>query len=107
MEVLLFIGVSYGISNIIVFGSIFDKMRCFFEKHNPGFLGQLFTCMICLPTWVGFILSYGFHLLGYPQLTPFGSIGLDVLWLKVFLDGCLVSGAVWFIHTIQERLEEH
>jgi hypothetical protein len=106
METILFLAVSYGISNIIVHGSIFEGMRNFFLKHNPGFFGVLFTCMICLPTWVGFILSYGLTLLNYTHFTPFGSIGLEVLWLRIFLDGCLTSGVVWFIHTLQEYLEK-
>lgn len=106
MEVLLFFLVSYGISNIIIYGSIFDGMRTFFNKINPGFLGQLVDCMICLPTWVGFVLSYTLTSLGYQHLTPFGSIGLDIIWLRVFLDGCITSGVVWLIHTLQERLEK-
>jgi hypothetical protein len=106
MEIVLFLLVSYGISNIVVYGSIFEGMRNFFNKYNPSFLGTLFSCMICFPTWVGFILSYGLTLYGYTHLTPFGSIGLEVLWLRVFLDGCLSSGVVWFIHTAQEHLEQ-
>ena len=26
--------------------------------------------------------------------------------LGAFFDGCLASGSVWFVHTIQERIEE-
>lgn len=106
MGVILFLLVSYGISNIIVFGSIFDGMRTFFQKWNPKFLGQLFTCMICLPTWVGFILSLTLTYLGYVSITPFGSIGIEIIWLRTFLDGCLTSGVVWIIHTIQEHFEK-
>lgn len=106
MELLLFFLVSYGISNIIVYGSIFDGMRVFFNKINPGFLGGLVDCMMCLPTWVGFVLSYTLTSLGYHNLTPFGYIGLDIIWLRVFLDGCITSGVVWLIHTLQERLEK-
>ena len=106
MNVLLFLLVGYGISNIIVFGSIFESMRNWFQRWSPNFFGQLTSCMICLPTWVGFILSYGLSLLGYTNLTPFGSLGLDNIWLRVFLDGCLTSGVVWLIHTLQEHFEK-
>ena len=106
MIVALFLAVSYGISNIVVHGSIFEGMRNLFNKINPGFLGALVSCMICFPTWVGFVISYVLTLYGYTHLTPFGSIGLEVLWLRIFLDGCLTSGVVWFIHTAQEKLEQ-
>ena len=106
MVVLLFLLTAYGITNIIVFGSIFEGMRNFFNKINPGFLGSLTSCPLCSSTWVGFILSYGLSLLGYTNLTPFGSIGLDNIYLRIFLDGCLTSGIVWLIHTLQEHFEK-
>ena len=56
MEVLLIILLTYGISNIIVFGSIFEKWRETAEIYNPKFFGKLLTCMMCTPFWVGFIL---------------------------------------------------
>jgi hypothetical protein len=31
--------------------------------------------------------------------------GIDNLGLAVFLDGCLTSGGVWLIHTVQEFFE--
>jgi hypothetical protein len=31
--------------------------------------------------------------------------GVDNIALMIFLDGCLTSGGVWFIHTLQEFLE--
>lgn len=106
MEIILFLLVSYGISNIIIYGSIFEGLRTFLTKISPKLLGALVSCMICLPTWVGFILSFALTHLGYTQLTPFGSIGLEIIWLRIFLDGCLASGVVWLIHTIQEKLEK-
>ena len=105
MEVLLIILVGYGISNIIVFGSIFEKLRKWSDVYNPGFLGTLFGCMMCTPFWVGFFLSLGAHLSGFTNFSPFYSYGLECVYISVFLDSCLISGTTWFIHTIQERLE--
>jgi len=105
MEIFLFILTSYGITNIVVFGHIFEGLRNLFNRLNPNFLGQLFSCPLCFSTWVGFILSYILTYLNLTQLTPFGYIGLDLLWVRVFLDGCLTSGTVWLIHTFQEYLE--
>jgi hypothetical protein len=105
MELLIFILLSYGISNIVVFGSIFNGLRDFLDRVNPSFFGTLFSCMICFPAWVGFVLSTTFQLLGYPEFSPLANYGMDNIYLSVFLDGCLASGTTWLIHTIQEKLE--
>ena len=57
MKLLIFLLIAYGISNILVFGSIFKSWRNFWSNVNPNFFGTLFTCMICLPTYVGFFGS--------------------------------------------------
>ena len=56
MNTLLFILVTYGFSNIVVYGSIFKGMRNFLKKVSPNFWGELVSCMICFPTWVGFFI---------------------------------------------------
>ena len=105
MEVLLIILVGYGISNIIVFGSIFESLREYAIAFSPNFWGKLLSCMMCTPFWVGFFLSLGSVLTGYTQFSPFYSYKLECLWLSIFLDSCLISGTTWLIHTIQEKLE--
>jgi hypothetical protein len=62
--------------------------------------------MICLPTWVGFFLSYGAHYTELLQFSPFASQGLDNMYAAIFLDGCLLSGTTWLINTVQEKLEK-
>ena len=105
MSILLVILVTYGISNIIIWGSLFEKFRRFFNDVSPKFFGKLFTCMICLPTWVGFLISGGAHISGLTQFSPFASQGLDYIPIAIFLDGCLLSGTTWLINTLQESLE--
>ena len=107
MEILLFILVVYGISNIIVYNTIpiWEKIVDYVGEISPRYLGKLLTCMMCLPTWVGFILSYLFISLGYSNFSPFTNLGIDEMWFAIFLDGCLASGSTWFIHTIQEAIE--
>jgi len=105
MEIILIILVAYSISNIIVFGSIFEGLREWSELFSPNFLGKLFNCMMCTPFWVGFTLSLGSFLTGYTQFSPFYSGGLECVYISVFLDSCLLSGTTWLIHTIQEKLE--
>jgi len=105
MEILLIILVGYGISNIVVFGSLFEGFRNFTDTISPNFFGKLFSCMMCTPWWVGFSLSLGTQLTGYTQFSPFYSYGLECIYISIFLDACLISGTTWLIHTIQEHLE--
>jgi len=105
MELIIIILLSYGISNIIVHGSIFEKLRNKADDINPGFFGALLGCMMCTPFWVGFFLSLSFQLGGYSNLSPLAHYGVDCIYLSVFLDACLISGTTWLIHTIQEHFE--
>jgi len=104
MDLFIFILLGYGITNILVFGSIFEFWREFWNKNNPSFFGKLFSCPMCLSVWVGFVLSVLFVTLGL--YTPMASYGLDIMPLTVFLDGCLMSGGVWILHTLQEYFEK-
>ena len=105
MELLLLILVSYGISNIIVYGAIFDGLRETAEVYSPRFFGKLLGCMMCTPWWVGFFLSLGVQLSGYTQFSPFYNYGLENIYLSIFLDACLLSGTTWLIHNVQEYFE--
>ena len=105
MNTILFILICYGLSNIIIYGSIFNNPRNWLNDVNPNFFGKLFTCMMCTPWWVGFSLSLGSQLTGYTQFSPFYNSGLDCSYISIFLDACLISGTTWLIHTIQEHLE--
>jgi hypothetical protein len=103
MQNILFLFLIYGITNIIIFGSIFTSFRDFWLKYNPNFFGKLFTCPLCLSTWVGGIISLTFNYFGYK--TPFSNYGLEILPLIIFCDACLSSGVVWVIHNFEEMLE--
>lgn len=99
MELVVFLLISYGISNIMVFSTIFERWRNFTNKYSPNFFGELFSCMICLPFWIGVFLSFFVY---SPSL---GILNLRVLPLNLLLDACIASGGVWIIHTFQEYLE--
>ena len=105
MELLLIILVSYGISNVIVFGSIFESFRELMDDVSPNFFGKLFSCMMCTPWWVGFFRSLGAQLSGYTQFSTFYNYGLENIYLSIFLDACLLSGTTWLIHNVQEYFE--
>lgn len=60
---------------------------------------------MCLSTWWGFGLSFIFYKLGYNELTPVGSMGVENPILSVFLNGLFTSGSVWLIHNLEEMME--
>ncbi len=99
MDVLfLWIMTAYGMTSILVWGSIFESTREFIKKHSK-FFGDLISCTLCTSTWVGFFMSI---VLG-------GLIGdiLNVHWtLGIFFDGMFTAGSVWAINAIVEFFEE-
>ena len=54
MELIYFILASYGLTQIIIFGSIFNKVRPSRDWMH-GF-GKLFHCPMCMGFWVGVFL---------------------------------------------------
>jgi hypothetical protein len=108
MKLLLWMIMCYGISNILVYGSIFNGPR---NKINLWasdidsifqdfwiFLSDMLKCMMCTPTWVGFFV--GIFL--YSPVNHF----LDVsIWVSWFFDGMFASGSVWAINSIIEWFE--
>lgn len=104
MNTLLFILISYGLSNIVVYGSIFNGLREGLNNLSPNFWGKLVSCMMCFPTWAGFFLSLTFF-------SPSLHYGLNDFLIfpkeitSVFFDGMLASGTTWLLHTFQEAME--
>ena len=110
MIVLIWVLAAYGMSNILVYGSIFQGMRDSFRKIGNSktpvigdlfnFISDLLSCMMCTSTWVGFFMS----LVSYSPWC--GIVGLNQ-YLSIFFDGMLASGAVWAINAIVEWFEEN
>jgi hypothetical protein len=113
---LSFILVCYGISNMIVYSNgpfhIFSKWRAFTEKIHP-MVGELFSCMMCFPFWVGLIISAIDLFIFGGLLTPFNillfnhPIGISKIITVLFLDGSLSSGTTWVLHNIEEYFESN
>ncbi len=67
MEIFIWVLMAYGMSNILVYGSIFGWLRNGLRSwgdnpYNPlngvgGFFADLLSCMMCTSTWVGFFLG--------------------------------------------------
>tara|TARA_Y100000593_G_scaffold90940_1_gene178525 strand:+ start:686 stop:982 length:297 start_codon:yes stop_codon:yes gene_type:complete len=87
VELIYFILVSYGLTQILVYGSILEKIR-----PAKGFLGELFHCPMCLGFWVG-VLLYGISF--YTELFTF-----ELNWANPILLGGLSSGTSYALSMI-------
>jgi hypothetical protein len=106
MKILLWILFAYGSCNVLIYGSNFQWWRSLLSNlgQGPYSLHKLFTCMMCLPTWAGFFMSF----MGQKFLnidTPSTMYGVENFWVAVFIDGLITTGSVWLLHTLQEAFE--
>ena len=108
MITLIFILICYGACNNMIYGSVFEGFRNRLAKLGTGgySIHKLFTCFMCLGTWMGFAVTLIMNYFGYLHLTPMGSLGITNLGLAVFLNGLLASAGVWLFNTVQDALEQ-
>lgn len=100
----LFTLISYGMTTIIVYGSIFESFRngihvlgernAFFK-----FFSDLIKCVLCTSTWVGFFLSI-------TMFSPTECIYSITSPFNIFLDGMFSAGSVWALNAIIEWFED-
>lgn len=102
---------TYGISNMMVFGSgpfrIFEHIRNITSSISEHF-GSMFQCMMCFPANLGWALSLiDWFLVKDVAFTPFNLllISTNLWWLAMILDLCFTSGAVWLIHNFESFFE--
>ena len=79
MHLFWFILAAFGLTQILVYGSIFNKIR-----PTEGFFGELLHCPMCLGFWVGVFL-YGISF--YTELFTF-----ELNWANPIILGSLSSG---------------
>jgi len=97
-QLVLWLFVAYGMTTILVYGSIFETPRKWIIK-NSKFFGELIGCMMCTSTWVGFFMSLS---LGGLTIKFF-----NMHWVYgIFWDGMFTCGVVWAINAIVEFFEE-
>lgn len=110
MEKIIFWSLAaYGMSTIIVYGSIFENFRNKIHQWGSNeyapfqgigkFISGLISCMLCTSTWVGFFLSI--------MLGGLSNIFITNPILTIFFDGMFTAGAVWAINSIVEFFEEN
>jgi len=84
MELLTFILVAYGLTQILVYGSILNSIR-----PTKGKLGELFHCPMCMGFWVGFFLCV---------ISPFTPLfTFEPNFVTPVLLGCLSSGTSYIL----------
>lgn len=91
MELLWFALTGYGLTQLLVYGTIFDKPRNFI-KSKSDFFGELVSCPMCMGFWVGALLFC---------LNPFTELFTFELNLVNFLIcGWLGSGASYVMNMV-------
>jgi len=86
-DLIYFILCAYGMTQIIVYGSIFDRIR-----PSCGHIGKLFHCSMCMGFWVGVFLF------GINQFTELFTFKYEVA--NLLLLGCLSSGTSYVLDMI-------
>ena len=87
MELLYFVLASYGLTQILVYGNIFNKVR-----PTEGWFGELLSCPMCTGFWVG-VLLFGIN--GYTELFTYEYNLVNLLIL-----GWLSSGTSYILNVI-------
>ena len=108
MSILIWILMAYGMSNVLVYGSIFNTPRELIKEAGKDdympfqgvfkFISDLISCMMCTSTWVGFFFAWTIYSPTHEYLEVSN-------WGSWFFDGMLASGAVWAINSIVEWFE--
>ncbi len=85
MELLYFTLAAYGLTQILVYGSILKRIR-----PKTGKLGELFKCSMCMGFWVGALLMF---------LSPFTELfSFDVSVDNFIILGCISSGTSYILN---------
>jgi len=112
MIILMWILASYGMTTILVYGSIFNGLRNWIHRNaepNIGwvlftpvfkFISGLISCILCTSTWVGFFLSLTLY-------SPWHEFVGFNKYFSIFFDGMLSAGAVWALNGVIEWFEEN
>jgi len=87
MDLVYFILTAYGLTQILVYGSIFNSIR-----PKEGKLGELFHCPMCMGFWVGAFL---FGLNGFTELFTF-----EYNYANLLILGSLSSGTSYIFNMV-------
>jgi hypothetical protein len=101
---------AYGITNIVVYGSIFNTPRNLINELSSKedsylksfwtFIKNMTSCVMCFGFHCGWMLSFAL----YSPIHHFFNLPIYSSW---FFDAALASGTVWGINSIVEWFEEN
>jgi hypothetical protein len=87
MELLYFILCAYGLTQIVVYGKIFDRIR-----PKKGKSGEVANCPMCMGFHVGWFLLL---------LSPFTELfSFDVSAVNILIFGCISSGTSYILNML-------
>ena len=87
MNLLHFVLCAYGLTMIVVYGSIFEPFRQLADKG--GMYGKLYRCPMCFGFWAGVLLW---------SINPFTELfTFEYSLINAFLLGCLSSGTSYLL----------
>ena len=92
MELIWFCLAAYGLTQIIVYGKIFDSIRP--TKDLTKMWTVLFHCPMCMGFWVGLFL---FFVNGFTELFTF-----DYNIVNMLICGCVSSGTSYILSVLFE-----
>jgi|TARA_E500000305_G_C4016313_1_gene235853 hypothetical protein len=84
LSLIYFVLAAYGLTQILIYGKIFDKLR-----PTTGKTGELFHCPMCMGFWVGVFL---FGINAYTELFTF-----EYTIANLFILGWLSSGTSYVL----------
>ena len=87
MELIWFVLASYGLTQILVYGKIFNNYRP--NKEDFMGWGELFHCPMCMGFWVGLFL---FLINGFTELFT-----CEYSLINAFLCGCISAGTSYIL----------
>ena len=91
MDLIYFILASWGMTQILVYGSIFQNQREWIMKKSD-WLGELIHCPMCTGFWVGVFLF------GINGLTELFNFEYNIANLLIL--GCIASATSYFLNVV-------
>ena len=92
MELIWFILVAHGLTQILVYGSIFDQIRPAKDAYRGW--GKVWHCPMCMGFWVGVFL---WGISPYTELFSFSNQPMTA-----FMCGCISAGTSYFLSMLVE-----
>lgn len=90
MELIWFILAAFGLTQILVYGKIFDNYRPYKEDFKGW--GEVFHCPMCMGFWSGVFL---FFINGFTELFTF-----DYNLINMLVCGCVSSGTSYILNML-------